>query len=469
MRLLYSLPPKPLRSLYHLALALAGALWHRFPARSLTVIGVTGTKGKTTVTELISAILEEAGYTVALSNGVRFKIGGSEERNLSRMTMPGRFFLERFLRRALSRGATHAVIEMTSEGAAQHRHRFLALDALVFTNLAPEHIESHGSFAAYRDAKLSIARALARSRKKTRVIVANADDAEGERFLAASRPAEQSPFSLKDTEPYEIQDDGITFTFGGHRIRSPLVGVFNLSNILAAATLARGLDIRTETIARAIASFAGVPGRMEYIREGQSFDVVVDYAHTPDSLRNVYAFLKESISNFPAFAKTSTSALASAGKQFPISNKISNDKSQISNKTKKLICVLGATGGGRDKWKRPEMGRIAAEYCDHIILTNEDPYDEDPNQILAELESGISNFQFPISKHVHDTKYKVQNTHEKILDRRLAIRTALGIAQRGDTIIITGKGSDPSICGPRGTKEPWSDAVVAREELARLR
>ncbi|MDZ4284439.1 MAG: Mur ligase family protein, partial [Patescibacteria group bacterium] len=259
--------PRPLCRAYHYLLALVGAALYRFPARSLTVIGITGTKGKTTVSELITAILEEAGYTVALANGVRFKISSWEERNLSRMTMPGRFFLQRFLRRALSRGATHAVIEMTSEGAAQHRHRFLALDALVFTNLAPEHIESHGSYEAYRDAKLSIARSLANSPKRQRVMVANADDEAGSLFLAAVRavrsaasngasPARPCPYSLKDAEPYEIKNDGIAFTFDGHLITSPLVGVFNLSNILAAATLAKGISIETEIIACAIASFA---------------------------------------------------------------------------------------------------------------------------------------------------------------------------------------------------------------------
>ena len=448
--------PKKILSLYHLALAFVGALVYRFPARSLVVIGVTGTKGKTTVSELIAAILEEAGYSVALSNGVRFKIAKvSEEPNLTRMTMPGRFFLQRFLRTAVSAGCTHAVVEMTSEGAAQHRHRFLSLDALVFTNLAPEHIESHGSLEAYRDAKISIARSLARSRKRSRFIVANLDDAEGKRFLDAAYPAEQHPFSTRDAEPYEIKNNETALTFDACRMRSPLVGIFNLSNILAAMTLARALSVGTEVIKRAIESFAGVPGRMEYVSEGQPFDVIVDYAHTPDSLKNAYAFLRESISNFPPPAGG------------PISNQISNSqipKAQTpQDGTKKLICVLGSTGGGRDKWKRPEMGRIAAEYCDRIILTNEDPYDEVPESIMADIERGI---QGPAK--VQNSKFKILNSCEKILDRRLAIRAALGMARHGDTVVITGKGSDPSICGPRGIKEPWSDAAVAREELKRL-
>ena len=154
--------PKPifqfLQPIYHYSLAVLGALIYDFPSKKLIVVGVTGTKGKTTTTELVNAILEEASYKTALASTLRFKIGEKEERNFFKMTMPGRFFMQKFLREAVKANCSHAVIEMTSEGAKQFRHKFISLDALIFTNLAPEHIESHGSYENYVQAKLNIAR-----------------------------------------------------------------------------------------------------------------------------------------------------------------------------------------------------------------------------------------------------------------------------------------------------------------------
>lgn len=189
------LTPAPLLPLYHYLLAFLGAVIYRLPSRKMSVIGVTGTKGKTTVAELISAILEEAGFKTALSNTLRFKIGGVSERNLRKMTMPGRFFIQKFLRDALEGGCDYAVLEMTSEGAKQFRHAFIDLDVLVFTNLAPEHIESHGSYEKYAAAKFKLAKALERSLKRPRVIVANSDDKEGARFLSVNAE-KKCPFSL---------------------------------------------------------------------------------------------------------------------------------------------------------------------------------------------------------------------------------------------------------------------------------
>ena len=396
-------------SLYHFALAALGAFLYRNPSRSMRVIAVTGTKGKTSTTELINAILEEAGYKTALINSIRFKAGDSSEPNLTRMSMPGRFFIQRFLARSLEAGCTAAVLEMTSEGARQHRHRFIELDALVFTNLAPEHIESHGSYEAYANAKFRIGRQLARSRKRPRIIVANADDKESERYLLL--PVESAlPFSLSAQEPHGADAEGGFFTFDETRIDVHLSGEFSLKNALAAATLARALNIKAHVIARAIAKLNKIPGRAERIDEGQDFVAVVDYAHTPDSLRALYE---------------------AYGQQ-------------------RKICVLGATGGGRDSWKRPVMGAIAGEHCSRVILTNEDPYDEDPKTIIDDLARTAG----PAA--------------EIIIDRREAVRRALALAQRGDAVLITGKGTDPSIAGPRGTKIPWSDVAVVREELRAL-
>ena len=395
---------------YHFLLAFLAALVYRFPSRKIFVLGGTGTKGKTSTIEIANAILEEAGYKTALSSTLRFKVGDESENNLLKMTMPGRFFTQKFLRKAVKEKCQYALIEITSEGARQFRHKFIALDALIFTNLAKEHIESHGSFEAYRNAKVSIAKALESSSKKRRIIIANRDDENASRFLNINVP-EKIEYGLKDAEPFTLKKKGSDFTFKGEKISTYLSGGFNLYNILAATDFAFSQSIGVETIKKAIEDFKGTPGRMEEVDEGQDFTVIVDYAHTTDSLEKVYEVFQNS----------------------------------------SKICVLGSTGGGRDKWKRPEFGRIADNYCYHIILTNEDPYDEDPKKIVEDIARGIKR---PI--------YSI------IMDRREAIRKALTLARTGDTVIITGKGTDPYIMGPNGTKLEWSDSKIAKEELKNL-
>lgn len=395
---------------YHYTLALTAAVIYRFPSRKIKVVAITGTKGKTSTAEIVNALLEEAGYRTALAGTLRFKIGEEEERNMYKMTIPGRFFVQKFLRRAVNAKCDWVIIEMTSEGAKQFRHKFIDFDALIFTNLSPEHIESHGSFENYKDAKLSIARSLASSTKRPRIIVANKDDAYASEFLTVEAET-KTTYSTKDAEPYTLKKDDTTFNFAGQPIVTQLSGVFNLSNILAGISFARELGITTEVIRRAIENFHGVRGRVEHIDAGQEFDVIVDYAHTTDSLEKVYEVFHES----------------------------------------RKICVLGGTGGGRDSWKRPAMGTIASANCDEIILTNEDPYDEDPQKIVDEIMGGIE-----------------EGRAEIIMDRRAAIAKALSLAQIGDAVIITGKGTDPYIMEANGLKTPWDDARVAREELAKI-
>lgn len=409
MRLIRKIIPAPLLSAYHFCVAHLAAIRYGFPSKKLLVIAVTGTKGKSSVTEMVNAILETAGYKTIVLNSIRFKIGKHTEPNLTRMSTPGRFFIQRSLAKALKAGCTAAVLELTSEGARQHRHRAIELDALIFTNLAPEHIESHGSYEAYGNAKFEIGKQLARSKKRPRIIVANGDDSQSARYL--SLPVEKRiRYSLSRLEHYEAGTRGGHIKFDGVDIAIKLPGEFSLKNALAAATLCQALDIDTETIARGIASLTRIPGRGEHIDAGQSFSVVVDYAHTPGSLQALYD-------------------------SFPRSRK---------------ICILGNTGGGRDKWKRPVMGKIADESCDVVYLTNEDPYNEDPHAIVEEMATGM------------------KRTPTIIMDRRLAIRDAISKAGPGDAVLISGKGTDPCICVEKGKKIPWSDASVAREELALL-
>ncbi|MEK7646318.1 MAG: UDP-N-acetylmuramyl-tripeptide synthetase [Patescibacteria group bacterium] len=417
------IPVKLFRSLqpiYHFSLSFVAALVYRFPSRHIKIIGVTGTKGKSSTVEILSAILEESGYKTALSNTIRFKIGAASSENLYKMSMPGRFFVQHLIRQAVDAQCDYLILEMTSQGALLHRHRFINLDALVFTNLSPEHIEAHGSYENYRDSKLSICRTLKSSSKKGCAIIANGDDPESSHFLACEADT-KTTFGLSDAEPYTIKKDGIDFTYQGQKISSPLSGLFNLYNILAAATAARSQQVLPETVARAVSKFSGILGRVQKIEADpafakasagkQDFTVIVDYAHTPDSLEKLYQVFQSS----------------------------------------RKICVLGGTGGGRDTWKRTEMGRIADTYCDEIILTDEDPYDEDPKKIVDDVASGITTKKPTI-----------------LMDRREAIREAITRAKTGDTVLISGKGTDPYIMGPEGTKTEWSDAKVAREELEKI-
>lgn len=400
---------------YHFILAYLGALKYHHPSRELMVIGITGTKGKSSTTEILTQILRADGKKVASLSTIQFSIGDETERNLFKMTMPGRFFVQAFLRNAVDAGCTHAVVEMTSEGAKQFRHRFIEIDALIFTNLTPEHIESHGSFANYKAAKLSIAEAVSHSSKRPRYLVANIDDEHGEDFL--DFPVEEIlPYSLKDLTLHTLQKDSISLVIENTTIRVPIVGLFNVYNTLAAITLSRKLGVSLDTIARALRELPGLQGRVEQIPSPpdapKRVTAVVDYAHTPDSLTQLY-------------------------EAFPNGSK---------------VCVLGNTGGGRDTWKRPEMGAIAERYCEKIILTNEDPYDEDPHAIVDAMRDGMSDTA-PV---------------EIIMDRRAAIKHALDIAPHESYVLISGKGTDPYIMGPNGTKQPWSDAQVVRELMAEL-
>ena len=400
---------RALLAAYHALWAFASALVCGFPARKLTVIGITGTKGKSSVSEMLFAILRYAEYPTAMAGTIRFAVNEESSPNLFKMTMPGRGFLQIFLMGAVASGAKYAIIEVTSEGAVQNRHRFLDMDALVFTNLQREHIESHGSMDDYAKAKLRLGMELARSPKRPRAIVANSDSEYAKPYLAL--PVETLiPFGINDATEVSLLDGAVSFRYEGVLFSIPQPGEFSVRNALAAIKTASWLGVPLDKCAEALHLLTRIPGRTEKIDAGQDFLAVVDYAHTPDSLTALYG----------AYGK------------------------------RRKICVLGNTGGGRDTWKRPLMGKIADEHCDEVILTNEDPYEEDPQAIMDAMAGGMSR-----TPHI-------------IMDRREAIRTALSFARGGDAVLITGKGTDPYIMEANGTRTEWSDAQVVREELEQL-
>ncbi len=407
-----------LQPFYHFLLAVTGTIIYRKPSRHIYVIGVTGTKGKSSTAEFINAVLEEAGKKTAILSTIRFKINTDSRPNKYKMTMPGRFFTQKFLRDAVDAGCEYAIIEMTSEGARFFRHTGIELDALIFTNLSPEHIESHGSFSKYKSAKLRLVKRLAESKKPVRLSIANIDNEHAHSFLIS--PIEKNiGYSLKHVHILSENNTSSIIEYKGQNITIPLPGKFNISNAIAALTLSSELGISIDEAKKGIESLNIIRGRVERIDCGQNFTVIVDYAHTDDSLRKLYETFE------PAGSRLGRSS--------------------------KLIAVLGSTGGGRDTWKRPVLGKIADEYCDEIIITNEDPYDELPMKIINEVASGVTH-----------------HTPHIIINRREAIAYAITLARINDTILITGKGTDPYIMGPNGTKEVWDDAEVVREELQKF-
>jgi len=411
--------PSFLLQIYHYVLAFAGAVVYRFPSRKLTVIGVTGTGGKTTVVTLASSILEEAGHRVATLSSIVFKIADQECENRLKMTMPGRFQIQRFLHEAVKAGCQYAVLEVTSEGIAQHRHRFISFETAVFTNLSPEHIESHGTFEKYRATKLQFFRAV------NGVHIINHDDEQANHFeklpahkkilFTISLNGTSHEGTLLRAEQIEETTEGLSWKVDGMSFQLPLVGRFNVANAMAALSVGVSQGIELKTCKKALQKVESMPGRMEIVIE-KPFLVIVDYAHTPTQLQKVYQTIKQTL------VRPSSS----------------------------MICVLGSCGGGRDKWRRPVLGKLAAEYCREVIVTNEDPYDENPMTIIEQIAQGANG------------------KAKKIEDRKEAIEEALHLAQPNDVVVIMGKGSEPWICVARGKKIPWDDRKIVRELFQKL-
>lgn len=379
-----------IKNICHFLIAYASGKFYGNPSKDLFVIGVTGTKGKSMTAELIACALKGTGEKAAVISSAHIVIGEKETKNMTGNTMPGKGRIQKILRKAVREGCKYAIIEVTSQGVLQHRHRFIDWDAAVFTNLHPEHIEHHGSFEKYREAKKDFFRYVAGSPKKNRMFFINEDDPNAGYFVEAAG------------------NDKKVF-FGG---------TFLKANYAAATAVAEALGRGAAEVEKALSDFKGLPGRMETVFE-KPFRAIVDYAHTPDSLAEVYKWAALPI-------KSGT------------------------KKEGRLICVLGSAGGGRDKWKRPKMGEAAAKYCDEIIVTNEDPYDENPMDIINEVSKGAEEAgKNPI----------------KILDRQEAIDKAISSAGDGDVVIMTGKGSEPYIHLAGGKKMAWSEKDAVLEAI----
>lgn len=402
-----------LQPYYHSLLPLIGAIIFRFPAKKLKVFLVTGTKGKTSTTEILYSIFSEAGYKTALLNGLRFNTGDNEYENRYIMSVPGRFFVQRFLYESFKSGCTHAVVEMTSEGARFFRHKLTYPNALIVNKITPEHIESHGSFNNYIEAKLRIRDELVRSSKKNKILVLNQED-QLYKYFAVSGPTIRTVYHLPSEFSVTDPNKKISFKLEDRVFKSKLRGSGNLENVLAASTLALEFGVDADAIQSALDKLTSIHRRNEDVPNDKNIKVVLDYAHTPESAKQLYEIYKD----------------------------------------KAIVCVFGSAGGGRDASKRKKLGELAFKYCKHIVLTEEDPYWESPREIIRDIEQGIPEGA----------------SKEMVLDREKAIRYALQYAKKmkrkKPVVLILGMSAPYMV--KEGKKIPWDDKKIVKDELASL-
>jgi len=425
--------PKSVISLYHLCLAKVAAFWYGYPSRHLTVVGITGTGGKSSTVYLLAKLLEATGKKVGVTSTVFFKVGEWEKLNDKKMTMLGRFQTQKMLRRMVTAGCQVAIIETTSQGIEQFRHVDIDYDIVVLTNLYPEHIEAHGGFENYKKAKGKLFATLSKTYRKSfaplKTIIVNSDDEHAEYFLTF--PADKKVLFGLQPNSFAVDEQikainpiasgaNISFKIEDQDFSLSLMGELNIHNSLCAIAIAKNLGLSWKEIKGAAGAMKNIPGRQEFIEEGQNFKVMVDYAFEPVAMAALYETIK----------------------QIPHA---------------KIIHVLGATGGGRDVARRPKLGVIAGQNAQIVITTNEDPYDDDPVEIMNQVANGS------ISAGKKDGVDLF-----KILDRREAIKKAVEIAQDNDLILITGKGSEQAMCVKDGQKIPWDDREVAREEIKKV-
>lgn len=429
--------PISLLNYYHKILAQFFAFYYGNPSKNLVVIGVTGTNGKSTTVNLIAQLLDCLGHTTGFTSTINFKVGAKVWLNDKKMTMLGRGQLQRFLRQMVKAGCQYAIIETASEGIRQLRHTGIAYDVMVFTNLTPEHIESHGSFDNYKTTKKKVFEYMSALPRKqingkvvSRVIAANGNDQYVKEFI--DFPVDTKIiYGLRDepsgniaidilADKIILNDHESRFNVQKTNFTTSFIGRYNIYNIVASLATIKGLGFDIATLSDCVHALKHLPGRFEFIEAKQPFKVLIDYAPEPTSLKNLYQALD--LINY-----------------------------------KHLIHILGSAGGGRDKMRRQTLGKMAGKRADIVIVTNEDPYDENPEAIIKEVATGA-----------HDVGKTFNKNLFMINDRKEAMAHAFYIAQSGDMVLITGKGSEQAIVGPKGKKIPWDDRRTAYELLAKM-
>ena len=426
--------PKKLLNLRHLWYAWYGAYKYAFPSEDLLVIGITGTSGKSSTTYFLRQMLEANGFKVGSLSTIDFYVGGENKLNDQKMTMLGKYKIQKYLREMVDKKCDIAIVETTSEGAVQYRHRFINYDMMLLTNLYPEHIDSHGSFENYKGAKLGIFEYVARCKRKIlqdkrlqplhddccdkiqKTAIVNATSEYAQEFL-------QYPFERKCTFGDNIQNifsdkSGLHFEINNKKFDAPLYGEHNIFNIAAALVVLHQLDIPLDHAQSSVAKLKGPEGRLEFISETEKFgfQAIVDYAFEPVAIDKLYGVVEKL-------------------------------------QPKRVIHVFGSTGGGRDLSRRFSVGEYVGNHADICIITDEDPYDDEPMQIINDVAGAVAK----------TGKTEGENLF-KILNRTEAIEKAVQIAQAGDLILVTGKGSEQGMI-VKGKMIPWDDRVTLRAAL----
>lgn len=393
------------------------------PSKRLKVIGVTGTNGKTTTCHLIAQILEESGQRVGMLSTTTFKIGAKSWANKTNMTTMSPFQVQKLLKEMLNAGCTYVVMETSSHAIAQNRTWGIRYIAVAMTNVTHEHLDYHKTFEDYVETKTQL------FNRRPKVAVANMDDPSYEKFLrfTAQKHLTYSQSTKADITARKIlpSADGTIFTLTTPTYQTTIAlqlpALFNVSNALCAAAVCYGLNISADIIKKGLEAVTNIPGRLEKVDCGQDFTVIIDYAVTPDSLEKLYSTLRPGVRG-------------------------------------KMIAVLGSCGD-RDKTKRPIMGAIAGRCNDYVIVTDEEPYSENPRDIIEQIAAGVP--RGAKDKMVLDKDYF------KIDHRRDGIKKALELARKGDLVIITGMGAQEfRVVGDK--KEPWNEKKVIEEELGKL-
>lgn len=414
---------------YHFFLALTGNIIYGFPGKKLVCIGVTGTNGKSTTVELVNSVLKKAGYKTGMLSTVAFEISGERKENLTARTTLGRWQTPKLLSKMVKAGVKYAVIEVASEGILQYRTWGIPFDVAVFTNLSPEHLNTHKTMTNYRNTKGKLFLNVSQSKRNKKIqkekihikkiTIVNNDDREAKYFSAF--PADiHIGYGLKkgDVKATDIdQSNGLKFkiSFNGKKyaVSSKLLGGFNTYNLLAAFSVGISQGIDPKIVILGLQGVDLVEGRMQEIPNDRGIRVFVDYAMTPDSYEMLYKEMR----------------------------KMTNGK---------LITVFGAAGG-KDKLKRPKIGEVAARLTDYVILTDDEPYNEDPKAIILEIEGGV--------KKVPGASYEI------ISDRKKAFKKAIEIANKGDVIVIPGMGHEKSRNVGGSKRIPWYEPKILEDLL----
>jgi UDP-N-acetylmuramoyl-L-alanyl-D-glutamate--2,6-diaminopimelate ligase len=479
MRYIKKLIPQKIKNIYHLGQAVLANFWYGFPARKsfaysvaggparkIKVIGVTGTNGKTTTCQMIAKILEEADFKTAMVSTINFKLGEKEWVNKTKFTTLSSFFIQKFAWDAAVSGCEYLILEISSHALDQNRVWGIDFDIAVITNVTREHLDYHKTMEKYREAKLRIF-------EKARVVVVNLDMEKPQDFLQFNNEEKQvfTCHSELDSESKNLLDSGsgagmtilraedinLGINYSKFQIRNSkfnlnIPGLFNIENALAATCVGLTCNIDLQNISAALEKIKSIPGRLEFVPNNRDINIIIDYAVTPDSLEKLYELISEIKNSLPL--EKGDARRAEGFENHIRSFKSSFNSSFSKGGERKIIAVFGACGE-RDCGKRPIMGEIVSRHADYVIVTNEDPYGEDPQQIIEEISAGIKN-------------KRLNENYWKILDRREAIKKALQLAKPGDYIIVTGKVAEVTMA--IGNKRvPWNDRKVILEILRELK